>query len=201
MNTVECRSPLGLGILGLGGATVNMLASFQRNAYWKIGDQFQTKTNVSRELREDVRDMVDIEARLAHMDETNVDIQVLFPTLFLRPITNEHDREMALARSYNRWLGDIWKRSGGRLRWVAVPPLHSLVNPGLVRAELESAKDNGACGVFMRGFECERFTNDRYFFPLFEATEHRYRSDDNLFRAGLPDFTLAPDVGISPARI
>ncbi|MEE9291102.1 MAG: amidohydrolase family protein [Alphaproteobacteria bacterium] len=145
--------------------------SNQRNAYWKIGDQFQTKTNVSRELREDVRDMVDIEARLAHMDETNVDIPVLFPTLFLRPITNEHDREMALARSYNRWLGDIWKRSGGRLRWVAVPPLHSLVNPGLVRAELEWAKDNGACGVFMRGFECERFTNDRYFFPLFEIAQ------------------------------
>ena len=41
--------------------------SNQRNAYWKIGDQFQTKTNVSRELREDVRDMVDIEGRLAHM--------------------------------------------------------------------------------------------------------------------------------------
>ena len=143
----------------------------QRNEYWKIGDHFQTKTSVARDLPEDVRDMVDIAGRLAHMDQTDIDIQVLFPTLFLRPITNEHDREMALARSYNRWLGDIWKQSGGRLRWVAVPPLYSLVDPGLVRQELEWAKANGACGIFMRGFECERFTNDRYFFPLFEIAQ------------------------------
>ncbi|MEE9194389.1 MAG: Gfo/Idh/MocA family oxidoreductase [Alphaproteobacteria bacterium] len=36
MNTVECRSPLGLGILGLGGAAVNMLASFQRSPYFRL---------------------------------------------------------------------------------------------------------------------------------------------------------------------
>lgn len=147
------------------------LRSNQRNEYWKIGDHFQTKTNVARDLPEDVRDMVDIAGRLAHMDQIDVDIQVLFPTLFLRPVTNEHDREMAIVRSYNRWLGDIWKQSDGRLRWVAVPPLYSLVDPGLVRAELEWAKENGACGIFMRGFECERFTNDRYFFPLFEIAQ------------------------------
>jgi predicted TIM-barrel fold metal-dependent hydrolase len=145
--------------------------SNQRNEFWKIGDHFQTKTNVSRDLPEDVRDMVDIEGRLAHMNETDVDIQVLFPTLFLRPVTNEHDREMALVRSYNRWLGDIWKQSDGRLKWVALPPLYSMANPGLVREELEWAKENGACGIFMRGFECERFTNDRYFFPLFEIAQ------------------------------
>lgn len=145
--------------------------SNQRNEYWKIGDRFQTKTNVSRDLPEAVRDMEDIDGRLAHMDETDVDIQVLFPTLFLRPVTNEHDREMAIVRSYNRWLADIWKNAGGRLRWVAVPPLWSLVDAGRVRKELEFCKENGACGVFMRGFECERFTNDRYFFPLFEMAQ------------------------------
>jgi predicted TIM-barrel fold metal-dependent hydrolase len=145
--------------------------SNQRNEYWKIGDHFQTKTNVARDLPDEVRDMVDIKGRLAHMDETDVDIQVLFPTLFLRPVTNDHRCEMALARSYNRWLADIWKESGGRLCWVALPPLHSLVDPGLVRDELAFAQENGACGVFMRGFEGERFTNDQYFFPLFEVAE------------------------------
>jgi predicted TIM-barrel fold metal-dependent hydrolase len=145
--------------------------SNQRNEYWKIGDQFQTKTNVSRDLPEDVRDMANIKGRLAHMDENDIDIQVLFPTLFLRPVTTEHDRELALTRSYNHWLADIWAQSDGRLRWVALPPLYSLVNPSLVREELEWAKDNGACGIFMRGFECERFTNDRYFFPLFEIAQ------------------------------
>ena len=110
----------------------------QRNEYWKIGDHFQTKSNVSRDLPEAVRDMADIEGRIAHMDETAVDIQVLFPTLFLRPVTNEHDREMAIVRSYNRWLADISNKSTGRLRWVAVPPLYSLVDParGPRRTEL-----------------------------------------------------------------
>ena len=139
----------------------------QRNEYWKIGDAFQTKTNVSRDIPEDVRDMENLAGRISHMDETGVDIQVLFPTLFLRPVTSEHDREMAIVRSYNRWLSKISKDSLGRLRWVAVPPLYSLVDPGRVRAELEFCKANGACGIFMRGFECERFTNDRYFEPLF----------------------------------
>jgi predicted TIM-barrel fold metal-dependent hydrolase len=143
----------------------------QRNEYWKIGDRFQTKTNVSRELPEDVRDMENLNARIAHMDETDVDIQVLFPTLFLRPVTTEHDREMAVVRSYNRWLAGIWKEGGGRLRWVALPPLYSLVDTGKVRAELEFCKANGACGIFMRGFECERMTNDRYFFPLYEMAQ------------------------------
>lgn len=145
--------------------------SNQRNEFWKVGDQFMTKTNVSRDLPEEVRDMVDIEGRIKHMDETDVDIQVLYPTLFLRPVTKEHDREMAIIKSYNRWLADIWKRSNGRLRWVALPPLYSLIDPARVRAELEFCKENGACGVFMRGFECERFTNDRYFYPLFEIAQ------------------------------
>jgi len=145
--------------------------SNQRNEFWKIGDHFQTKTNVSRELPEEVRDMENIKGRLAHMDETEVDVQVLFPTLFLRPVTNEHDREMALVRSYNRWLADIWKNSDNRLRWVALPPICSLVDPGIVREELEFCKEHGACGIFMRGFEMERFTNDRYFYPLFSIAE------------------------------
>lgn len=145
--------------------------SNQRNEFWKIGDHFQTKTNVADDLPEDVRDMENIAGRLRHMDETGVDVQVLFPTLFLRPTTTEHDREFAIVRSYNRWLADIWRRSNNRLRWVAMPPLYSLVDAGKVRAELEFCKQNGACGVFMRGFECERFANDRYFFPLYKMAE------------------------------
>ena len=145
--------------------------SNQRNEYWRIGEHFQTKTNVSDDLPEDVRDMENIAGRLRHMDETGVDVQVLYPTLFLRPTTTEHDREYAIVRSYNRWLADIWKRSGDRLRWMVLPPLYSLVDPAKVRAELEFGKANGACGIFMRGFECERFANDRYFFPLYEMAQ------------------------------
>jgi predicted TIM-barrel fold metal-dependent hydrolase len=115
--------------------------------------------------------MVDIQRRLEHMNEVSIDIQVLFPTLFLRPVTTEYDCELALVKSYNRWLADAWKRSNNRLRWVALPPVYSMPDPGKIRAELEFAKANGACGVFMRGFECERLASDRYLFPLYQIAQ------------------------------
>ena len=145
--------------------------SNQRNEYWKVGEHFQTKTHVGNDVPLEARDMVDIQRRLDHMNEIGIDVQVLFPTLFLRPVTTEHDCELALIKSYNRWLADAWKRSNNRLRWVAMPPLYSLPDPAKVRAELEFAKANGACGVFMRGFECERLASDRYFFPLYEIAQ------------------------------
>ncbi len=146
-------------------------AANQLSEYWKIGDHFQNKMNVGSNVPAEARDMVDIKRRLAHMDETSVDIQVLYPTLFLRPCTSEHDVEFALVRSYNRWLAEIWQQSDDRLHWVATPPLRSLIDPGLVRAELEFCKDNGASGIFMRGMECEMLCNHRYFFPLYEMAE------------------------------
>ena len=88
---------------------------------------------VGRDVPDEARDMLDIERRLSHMDEIGVDIQVLFPSLFLRPITTEPDVEFALTRSYNRWLAEIWKTSKDRLRWVAMAPMLSLVDPAKVR--------------------------------------------------------------------
>ena len=133
----------------------------QRNEYWKVGDHFQTKTNVGSNVPIEARDLIDIKVRLDHMTQAGVDVQVLFPTLFLRPVTTEYDCELALIRSYNRWVADAWRQSGNRLRWVAIPPLYSMPDPGVIRAELEFCKANGACGVFMRGFECERLASDR----------------------------------------
>jgi len=44
-------------------------------------------------------ELLDIDARLAHMDELGVDIQVLYPTLFLRPVTTRAEVEAALYKS------------------------------------------------------------------------------------------------------
>jgi predicted TIM-barrel fold metal-dependent hydrolase len=129
------------------------------------------KSNVGSDVPPEARDMTDVSRRLSHMDEVGIDVQVLYPTLFLRPITKEHDVEFALVRSYNRWLADIWRQSKNRLRWVAAPPLLTLVDPGKVRAEIEFCKANGACGIFMRGMECERLLSHRYFFPLYEMAQ------------------------------
>ena len=85
--------------------------SNDRNEFWVIEGRLQTKSNIGRDVPDEARDLTDIQRRLAHMDEIGIDIQVLFPSLFLRPLTTEPDVEFALARSYKRWLADIWKAS------------------------------------------------------------------------------------------
>jgi predicted TIM-barrel fold metal-dependent hydrolase len=144
----------------------------QRHEYWVVGERMLSKnSNVGKDVPEEAQALSDISRRLAHMDEIGIDIQVLFPSLFLRPITTEPDVDFALARSYNRWLADIWKQSHNRLPWVAVPPLLSLVDDAKVRDELAFCKENGACGIFMRGMECDRLLTHRYFFPLYEIAQ------------------------------
>ena len=111
------------------------------------------------------REMADIKARLKHMDELNVDVQVLYPTFCLRPFTKRPEVELALARSYNRWLIEIWKAAPDRLRWVALLPLLSMDK---ALEEARFAKQNGACGIFIRGLESEKRLHDSYFHPLYE---------------------------------
>jgi predicted TIM-barrel fold metal-dependent hydrolase len=146
--------------------------SNQRREYWMIEGKLLSKgSNVGKDVSAESGTMADINKRLAHMDEIGVDIQVLFPSLFLRPMTQETDTDFALARSYNRWMAEIWGHSTERLRWVAVPPLLSLANEGKLREELAFCKEHGACGIFMRGIECERLLNHRHFYPLWEIAQ------------------------------
>ena len=102
------------------------------------------------------------------MDELGVDVQVLFPTIFLTRISENPAVELALTKSYNRWLADIWAESDGRLRWAVVPPLDSMDE---VEEQLRYGKENGACGIFMRGFEGDRRLVDPHFDPLYEAAQ------------------------------
>lgn len=142
-----------------------------RNEYWVVGERLISKTNVGPEFPADSRELTNIQARLDHMDEIGIDIQVLFPTFFLRPITPAPDIDFALNRSYNRWLAEIWNDSGGRLPWVLMPPLLSMADSHKVRDELAFCKGNGACGIFLRGLECELNLANRYFFPLYEIAQ------------------------------
>lgn len=143
----------------------NKGTNVQRN-YWVVGSRIMGKDrNVGQEMTREIREMEDIPGRLKHMDELGIDIQVLYPTLFLRPVTQSAETEMALCRAYNRWVADAWKQAPERLRWVALPPLLSMDK---VRDELLFAKENGACGIFMRGLECEKALGDPYFYPLYE---------------------------------
>ncbi len=142
------------------------LAGNPQKEYWVIDGRLHGKQlNIGLDTAEGARELRDVDARLAHMDALGIDVQVLYPTLFLRPVTSAKPVEYALVRSYNRWLGEIWKQGKGRLRWVAVPPLLSMDR---VHDELRWAKDHGACGIFVRGLEGDRPISDPMFFPLFE---------------------------------
>src|SRR5437868_129087 len=97
-------------------------------------------TGTTRETRE----LVDVPARLRHMDELEIETQVLFPTTFLHSVTDLADVELALYRAYNRWIADRTASSGGRLRWVAQVPV---LNIDKAIDEIRFAKDHGACGI------------------------------------------------------
>ena len=141
-----------------------------KDEYWLVDGTLRLKSgNVGRNTPQPSREMRDVPARLRHMDELGVSIQVLYPTLFLIPLTPRPEVELALARSYNRWLIDIWKAAPERLRWVAVLPLLSMDQ---AIEEARFAKENGACGIFMRGTEGDLLLSDPYFFPLYLSLIH-----------------------------
>jgi uncharacterized protein len=134
--------------------------------WWEIDGYMRPKgTNVGEDTPEASREMKDVELRLHHMDELGVDVQVLYPTIFLSPLTRRPEVELALARSYNRWMADVWKLGKDRLRWAAVLPLMTM---DAALSELEWSRERGACAVFIRGLEGERRLTDPYFFPLYE---------------------------------
>jgi predicted TIM-barrel fold metal-dependent hydrolase len=99
------------------------------------------------------------------MDQMGVDVQVIFPTFFIRYNTSNAEAEAALTASYNRWIAGKCAETKGRLRWAAVLPL---LQPDRAVEELRWAKAHGACGIFKRGFDLERSVSDPHFFPVYE---------------------------------
>jgi predicted TIM-barrel fold metal-dependent hydrolase len=117
----------------------------------------------------ETRELRDVPGRLRHMDELDVEAQILFPTTFLTEVTARPEIEVPLYEAYNRWIGDRCKDSNGRLRWAAILPLHSM--PDALR-ELKRAREDGATAVYKRGFECnERRAGDPYFHPVYELAQ------------------------------
>jgi predicted TIM-barrel fold metal-dependent hydrolase len=122
-------------------------------------------TNIGKDVPRGSREMTDLRGRIGHMDELGIDIQVIYPTIFIFPFTRRPEVDLAICRSYNRWMADVVNKSLDRFRWVMAPPLLDM-NRAL--EELRFGKENGACGIFMRGLEGDRSLSDSYFFPLYE---------------------------------
>ncbi|MBO0691723.1 MAG: amidohydrolase family protein [Acidimicrobiaceae bacterium] len=135
-----------------------------RRTWWAIDGRLISTGPVSEtDAVKAVRELSDVDGRLRQMDEIGTDIQVLFPTIFLRPLTTKPAVEEALCRSYNRWLAERTSKGGGRLRWVVVPPTMSI---DAAIEEIRFGYEHGASGVFWRGFEAGRLPDDEAFSPI-----------------------------------
>lgn len=121
---------------------------------------------LSRDWR--TRALLDLESRLEDADKMGVEVQVVYPTLFIGYLTDDVPLEVALCRSYNRFQADVWSRGHGRFRWVIAPPLRDIE---ATIAELHYGKEHGAVGVLFRGIEKDRSLADPYFFPVYEEAQ------------------------------
>jgi predicted TIM-barrel fold metal-dependent hydrolase len=131
--------------------------------FWHIDGRLMPRSNVEKKLPEAARDMSDLSLRIKHMDELDIDIQVIYPTIFIFPTARRPEVDLAICRSYNRWMAAIVAKAPDRFRWVVVPPL---LNMDRVAEELKFGKAHGACGVYLRGLEVDRRLSDPYFYPL-----------------------------------
>lgn len=154
------------------------------NQYWVIdgrigGFRFPTLTEkelaamserVGREVTTSAaaRELDDVALRLSHLDELGIDIQVLHNTLWIEQVTDRPAVEVALSRSWNRWMADVWAQGKGRLVWSCVLPVLDLE---AAKEEMRFAKANGAAAACLRPFEGSHVITDERFYPLFEEAE------------------------------
>ncbi len=167
------------------------MPSGARQNFWLIdGRLIGGRDNVGAETPREAREMTDIDRRLRHMDEIGTGVQVLYPTVLLRPFTERPDVELALCRAYNRWLADIRTKAPDRLRWAVQLPVLSMEAS---LEELRWARENGACAVSLRGVETRQPLHHPYFFPLYEEAQ---RLDIAIgIHAGVGSFSVLDTFG------
>lgn len=127
------------------------------------------------------QDLTSVEARLRDNDRFAIDVQVIYSTVFLCPLSDDPKFEAALMRSYNSWLAEQCGKSGGRLRFAAVVPLR---DPEEARREVRRAKELGAVSIGIYGTVRDMPLHDARLDPVWE----------DVCRANLP---LAIHVGNS----
>jgi predicted TIM-barrel fold metal-dependent hydrolase len=112
--------------------------------------------------------LTDPAVRLRTMDALGVDVQIVISTNFIAAELANPLAEAAVTRSWNRWIADRTADTGGRLRWLLVPPLRTMDR---AIEEMEFGKAHGAAGVMLKGVEHGMFLHDPYLFPLYEKAQ------------------------------
>jgi predicted TIM-barrel fold metal-dependent hydrolase len=112
------------------------------------------------------QDLTDVPTRLKDMDAVGVEIQVLYPSIFIEPLTDDVQFEAALMRSYNTWVAQTCAQAPDRLKWAGVIPMRDV--PAAVR-EMERCKRMACVGVFIHGTVGEMMLHDPRFDPVWAA--------------------------------
>jgi predicted TIM-barrel fold metal-dependent hydrolase len=145
--------------------------------FWLVQDQRMVRndgasphqTDQHRTLfPEGTKGLDDIDARLREMDHLGVDVQVLFPSVWLNVGIRDPIIDVALKRSHNRWLAEATRAAGGRLRWMINVPTGDL---DAACEELEFGAENGAAGVFLLGEVNGRHVAHPTLFQLYGKAE------------------------------
>jgi predicted TIM-barrel fold metal-dependent hydrolase len=117
---------------------------------------------------EAARDLSDVAERVSWMDKFGVETQVVIPSFFIGAEFKNPLAQVALARSYNRWMAERCARAPDRLKWSLVAPFLD-INACL--EELRWGARHGAVSVFFRALETCKLLSDPYFYPLYAEAE------------------------------
>ncbi len=112
--------------------------------------------------------LTDVGARLRDMDAFKVDVQVIFPTLFLGIVTDDVAFEAALMRAYNTYLAQACGQAQDRLKWAALVPLR---DPEKAVQEVRRCKELGAVAVATLGTAGEMLPHHRSLYPVYAEME------------------------------
>jgi len=111
-------------------------------------------------------ELTNLKERLQIMDEENIWLQVLYPTLFLAyPLSSNPAYTSAMCDAYNRWLGDVLAGQE-RLKWVGVANLDDIA---AAVNQVKEAKKLGAVGMMILGTAGDRLLDDQSLLPFYQA--------------------------------
>ena len=111
-------------------------------------------------------ELTHLDERLKIMDEEGIDLQVLYPTLFLAyPLSCNPAYTTAMYDAYNRWLGDVLAGQE-RLKWVGIANLDDI--PAAVK-QVKESKRLGAVGMMILGTAGDRLLDNPTLLPFYEA--------------------------------
>lgn len=152
-----------------------------RNAVWFIDGEtypklagkggviFQTPTVMELAKRDtasvEAQEMTNVGARLKDLDQFGIDVQVVYPTLFLTTTTEDVKLEAALLQSYNSFMAEACSKSGGRIRFAALVPIRDIEES---KRELRRAKGLGAASVMLHGMAWDKVLGDTELHSFYE---------------------------------